>query len=514
MLKNKVILSTITLKEKYIPLGLYNLKAYFQTYRELKNKILIDIDIIDYKKYVYYQKDYWPLLDKKTLFNFASCFVRKKPKIIGFSCFIWNMNSVLKLCRLIKNLDSKIIILLGGPEVSFDSERLLKKSPYIDMVIRDEGEITFSELLRSIFLNKLDLSEIHGLIYRIKNKIIINPIRTPLDLNKIPSPYLNGLINPNKFNNLTMSIETSRGCPFNCAYCSYSIRGNHLLRFFPTSRVKKELTYLLSRKVGNLWLIDDNFNINPQRAIEILRHINKYKLINTKIDIFINASMWPINDKLIKLLKKANIRSSVGIQSINKKALLIINRKNNIPVLERNLKKFDHYKLDYILQFIAALPGDSYKDLKKNIDWVSEFNPDQIQLFLLRLIRGTDLYRNAKQLNLRFKHRYLQYQSYVKETNEIKKKDMVKVKKLINSIELLYNMKLLKNTLFFLKKYHFIKFSDLLEDWGCVVKIIILNKQYLSKIQAEFIKYVCNKYKIKISSVVIEKLLKKDLKIF
>lgn len=505
---NKVILTTASPKKpRYIQLGLYNLKAYIQKHDRLKKNISIDIDIIN-SEYSYEEEDYWPSLNRKTLLSTTTHFLKSNPKIIGFSCFSWNINLILKLAKIIKKKNSKIIIILGGPEVSIDSERILKKNKCINMIVRDEGEETFLDILRSVFLKELNLEEIKGLSFRSGNKIIRNPLREPLSLDKIPSPYLEGLIDTSQ--DTIMTIETSRGCYFRCAYCSYSIQNNGILRFFPLKRTKEELRYLLNKKVTEIWINDDNFNIHPVRAKEILKYIIKYKR-NTSLGAFINASMWKIDDLLVQLFKKAKFNCAIGIQTINPKALTLINRKNNLPILEENLRNLDKNKITYFLQFISALPGDTYQDVEKSVNWASKFKAHMIQLHPLELMKGTVLYNEAKSYGLRNTGKQFQYHLFVIQTRDMSNEDIQALSTLSKILQLIYNYRFLRSITRYLIENYSVNIIDIIREWQKEVKIMMKDKKYLISVQRSFAKHLFLKYRVKLNKVKMEKMLNEDI---
>lgn len=509
---NKVILTTVTPPgSQYLQLALYNLKAYAESNIKIKNNVRIEVDTIYPSKKIFLQGDNWPYFDNQDFRYYAEKFIKKKPKIIGFSCFCWNIDILIKLSKIIKESRPDSIIVFGGPEVTIDSEKILKKEKIIDMIVRDEGEETFLDVLKCVIFNEVKINNIKGLTFKLGKKIIKNPDREAMKLDKIPSPYLSNFITPT--NNLIMTIETSRGCGFRCAYCSYSIQTNSILRFFPIKRAKLELELLLKKNVKNIWINDDNFNIHSSRAIDLLKHIKKYRK-ETRISAYINASMWKINTELIHLLKQNDIKLAIGVQSINKKALSMINRPNNLSNLGHNLREFDKNNLSYLLQFIAGLPGDSYQDLKKTIDWASQFNARQICIFLLMLRKGTQLFDKAKLFGLKLDVRRFPYNRYIKETKEINRKDILKVMKFIDTIELLYNKGILKKTIMYLVKNYNLGFSDIIEEWDKSVSIEIFYKRYLRHVQLLFIHKFVSKYKITIHNKIIKKLLENDLNVF
>ncbi|MCX7884728.1 MAG: cobalamin-dependent protein [Caloramator sp.] len=130
-----------------------------------------------------------------------------EPDVIGFSCYIWNIENTLKVCSTLKKTNENLKIILGGPEVSFDGESLIKKFDYIDYIIEGEGEITFKELIDAIFNNE-NLYNVKGIVFKDGEKIIKNESRQLIqDLNILPFPYRDEI--PDKI----VYYESSRGCP-------------------------------------------------------------------------------------------------------------------------------------------------------------------------------------------------------------------------------------------------------------------------------------------------------------
>lgn len=143
--------------------------------------------------------------------------LKREPNIVEFSCYIWNIEQVLYLCEYIKKINKKIIILLGGPEASYDAVNLLKNK-YVDYVVLNEGEKTFKDLLEKLNTDK-NIDSINGIAYREKDeRIIMKPEKDYVNLDDIPFPY-----DGEDFTNKLIYYETSRGCPFKCSYCLSSL---------------------------------------------------------------------------------------------------------------------------------------------------------------------------------------------------------------------------------------------------------------------------------------------------
>ena len=164
---------------------------------------------------------------------FSDNILKENPRVVSFSCYIWNITKTLEACKYIKE-NSNAIIVLGGPEVSYRADKVLKEYDFIDYVLCGEGEFSYPALIDTIALNG-DLSEINGLCYRVDEDVFINPEAeckgTP------PSPYSEEFYT--NLNGRIAYLETSRGCPYRCAFC---LSGRcSKLRFFEIEQVKNDI---------------------------------------------------------------------------------------------------------------------------------------------------------------------------------------------------------------------------------------------------------------------------------
>lgn len=455
MRKKTIILSTIPTKKPFLQIGLYYLKAYAEKYCQNKNNVSINVEV--------FTSDKDSLVE--SYYKQAVKMVNKKPYLIGFSCYCWNVAPILYISKIIKNINPSIHIVLGGPEVSDDPVGWLKKINSIDMIVRDEGEATFAELLDALLKSKANLSKVKGLTYRTGKKIVTNPDREPLDLKEVPSPYLAGNIDLlNK--ELNYVVETSRGCPFNCAYCSYSVRGYRRIRFFPLDTVKQELELILKKKPVALWINDDNFNIHPPRAVEILKSVKKFHG-KTSVSTFINASQWIIDDKLVKTLGQNKVTCLIGVQSTDPHVLSIISRRNNFPILEKNLRSLDRNKVGYTLDFIYGLPGQRYNDLVNSYNWAYRFKASLISFYRLQIFKGTELYKMIKPYGIRVQGSPI-YE--VQETDTLSRKDLNNFYPLFTLSRSLYNEGILVKTLRHLIDDRKMLFSSVALEWKTIAE--------------------------------------------
>lgn len=322
--------------------------------------------------------------------NILEALIAENPEVIGFSCYIWNIEMVIKLSKLIKKVNPNIEILYGGPEVSFDVRKFLD-SVDGDYLIGGEGEETF----RRFILYKLNggsIEDIPGLFYRDENGNINGKNNLNfLDMDQLPFPYSNEY----EFKNKIIYYEASRGCPFNCKYClSSTIKG---VRLRNLDLVKKELTLLMERGVSLVKFVDRTFNANRDYARKLWQFL-KDADTNTRFHFEISADLLREEDiELLRSVPKGRFQFEIGVQSTNEEVVKNINRTMNIDKLAhrvRQLRLADNIHLH--LDLIAGLPGESYESFKESFNEVYSFGPHVIQLGFLKLLKGSKMKEEEK----------------------------------------------------------------------------------------------------------------------
>ena len=256
----KILLSSICLETGTdIQLALYYLKSFLLN-KEPFHKV--GIRVFD---------------ENQDIAGIAKGILNFNPQLVGFSCYLWNIEKILRVCRRLKKINPQLIIVLGGPEVSPRAQDLLVREKAVDLVVRGEGEQSFTEAIGRFSCSMVaDLSGIKGISFRKDAEIIHNPDRPLLrNISRIPSPYLSGLVNLNDRNIVDVPLETMRGCSFRCHYCYYH-KNFPVARYFALKRIAKELKLILSHKPREVYLMDPTFNSNPQRAKKILKLFIKY----------------------------------------------------------------------------------------------------------------------------------------------------------------------------------------------------------------------------------------------
>ncbi len=312
----------------------------------------------------------------------------QKADIIAFSCYIWNIEYVKILAERLHEMG--VTILLGGPEVSYNSGELLEECEYIDYILSGEGEEPFAALVNALSV-KGDISSISGLCYRDNGKICLNPPHTTAQIPESPygEEYLKAL------NGRIAYIETSRGCPFSCAFCLSGRLSS--VRFFPLERAKQDVLTLANSGSRIIKFVDRTFNANRERAYEIWQFIikNYGGSIPKGVCFHFEIAGDLLRDKDFALLasaQKGAIQFEIGIQSFNDKTLAAINRKTNVCELRENIKKL--CKMGNIhthIDLIAGLPLEDYASFREGFNLAFSLNADMLQLGFLKLLHGADM---------------------------------------------------------------------------------------------------------------------------
>lgn len=310
--------------------------------------------------------------------------VRGDYHAVCFSCYIWNVDMTMRLAKNIKKAQPNIKIVLGGPEVSFDSVEIMKKNRFVDFIIRGEGEGVFPAFLKQL-LGRGIYKNVRGILYRDMGKIYVNPQGEPMDFNEVPFPY--GYIQPEK--DKIIYYESSRGCPFRCSFCLSSVEKH--VRTLPFERVKKELKYFLLQKVKQVKFIDRTFNFDRDRCNRIISYIINHDNGVTNFHFEICGEL--IDDRFIELMKEARpglFQVEIGVQSLNPTTLEAVNRGKNRELLLYNAKRLiDLGTVHVHLDLIAGLPYEDYLTFMESFNGVYELRPMELQLGFLKLLKGT-----------------------------------------------------------------------------------------------------------------------------
>ena len=392
---------------------------------------------------------------------------KRQPEVVGFSCYIWNMNMVKDIVREFHKLMPHVPIWLGGPEVSFNAREILDNTKEVAGVMIGEGEETFLHLLRHYLQEEgfEDLGKIQGIATR-EYEYIPRPL---LDMNTLPFLYSD----LSAFENRIIYYESSRGCPFRCSYCLSSVDKTVRVRDF--FLVKNELQFFLDKKVPQVKFVDRTFNCVPEHTRDVWQYILKNDNGVTNFHFEVEADILHEDElQLLSKMRPGLCQLEIGVQTTNPVTLKEIRRNMNMEKLKETVETILSYKTVHVhLDLIAGLPYEDYESFGNSFNEVYSMKPQQLQLGFLKVLKGSYMHEMAKEYGLA----YLDKPPYeVLYTNWLKYDEVVKLKRVEEMVEIYYNSNQFTHTLPVLEREFETPFqmyeelADFYEEKGYFVK--------------------------------------------
>ncbi len=330
--------------------------------------------------------------------------------IVCFSCFVWNVEILRRAATLLKAKGA--VTIAGGPEIT--AHPSFYKD--FDYTVSGEGEITVPSLVMQI-LNKSNKSD----------KVIIS--QSP-DLALVHSPYLDGIIDPAEYEGALW--ELARGCPYKCSYC-YESKGAKTVRLFPMDRIKAELELFSKKKVPQVFVLDPTYNINKKRALELLRLIRE-KTPDTFY--YFEARAELIDRELAREFTKIPCALQIGLQSANDEVLKLVNRPCDRKKFLKGISILNEEGVTFGLDLIFGLPGETFGSFRDGLDFALSLYPNNLEVFCLSVLPGTDLYDRAEGLGLIWEK---DPPYHVIKNGKFSVEDMKKAEKLAKACSVFYN---------------------------------------------------------------------------
>jgi len=312
--------------------------------------------------------------------------IKNKPDCICFSVYIWNAELVKSIIPIIKLKKNDCKIILGGPEVSYDPEDWINNFSEIDHIVTGPGEQGFRELLES------------GINLTQKVITVQNP-----HFSKIPFPY-NDLDFEELKDKKILYYESSRGCPFKCSYC-ISSRVDQKLEFKDIEQVKNELDLIVRRKPKIVKFIDRTFNAGKSHYIQIWKYLlSNYADTGIRFHFEIYPALLDNSDfDFLSKCPEGLFQFEVGIQSTYNKALESINRKTAWKnIKEKVLKLANLQNIHIHVDLIAGLPYENLKYFENSFNEIYTIKTDHFQLGILKILKGTQIYDQIEQYDIRY----------------------------------------------------------------------------------------------------------------
>ncbi len=409
-----IVLTAINAKYIHSNLAVYSLRAYASAYRN-------EISIAEYT--INQQMD-----------DILMDLYKKKPDVLCFSCYIWNITYVEDLIREVKKLFPSLPIWVGGPEVSYDAKDVLKRLPEVTGVMMGEGEATFLELIEYYHCKEdKQLADIKGISYRSKNgEIIQNEWRETIDLSTVPFVYSD----MEDFRNKIIYYESSRGCPFSCSYCLSSV--DKCLRFRDLDLVEKELQFFIDEEVPQVKFVDRTFNCHHKRTVEIWKYLIEHDKGMTNFHFEVAADL--LNEEELQLMEQMRpglIQLEIGVQSTNEKTIKEIRRTMRFSEVARIVKRINQKQnIHQHLDLIAGLPYENMESFQKSFDDVYRLRPEQLQLGFLKVLKGSYMEEQKEQYGLVYKSKPPYEVLY---TNWLSYEDVLQLKMVEDMVEVYYN---------------------------------------------------------------------------
>ena len=417
----------------------------------------------------------------------------KDYEIIAFSCYIWNIGLIKKILPfLVKNHT----IILGGPEVSYNANYYLEND-LAHYVIKNEGEEAFDLLLKYLD-GKITIDKVPNLYH--KNGFTFDKL---VDISKIKMAY--DLLDDVK--NKIVYIETSRGCPYKCAYCMASL--DNKVRFFDIKEIKYQIKTLIDKDARVFKFLDRTFNANKKNFIELIDFIILHHKENNSFQFEITGDLLSpeIIDYINQKAPKKLFRFEIGIQSTNIETNLSVGRIQNNEKLFSNIIKIQNAGvIDLHLDLIAGLPYEDYHSFEKTFNEVVNLKPKELQLGFLKLLYGTKMYTDAK----KYQYIWQDEAPYEVISNQfLSELDIKEIHDAEDAFEYYYNSSFMPNVMSLIIDYEespFTFFNKLgkkdfkghgLENAFKVFDDFILGKDYYQELHETLIVDYLNYYQIK-----------------
>lgn len=312
-----------------------------------------------------------------------------RPRIVGFGVYIWNVEETTKVVALLKRVAPEVIVVLGGPEVSYETaeQEIVRIADY---TVTGWGDVTLPQLCRQILHGPKPLMKIH------------TGVQPPLD--DIKLPY--ALYSDEDIAHRILYVEASRGCPFKCEFCLSSL--DKTAWPFDLDRFLGELETLHARGARLFKFVDRTFNLNIKSSLRIMQFFLDKLAAHPDDPVYAHFEVVPdhLPDALkdgIRQFPPGTLQFEIGIQSFNPEVQTLVSRRQNDAKAADNIRWLrEHSHAHLHVDLIAGLPGEDVASFARGFDRLVELNPHEIQFGILKRLRGTPIIRHTEPYGLVF----------------------------------------------------------------------------------------------------------------
>ncbi len=304
--------------------------------------------------------------------------------LIAFSLYVWNRPVLEAAAILIRARYPQAVLVAGGPEVTGSPASFT----LFDYLVCGEGERALRELTAAL----LNGTAVPGYISA--------RARAPAtDLAALESPWLSGTLEDCAAVSVHRGAlwELSRGCPYRCAYC-YESKGDHHVRAMPLERLEAELDWFISKGIERVFVLDPTYNANRDRALKLLRLLAA-KGQSLHYNFEVRAEL--LDKEMVKAFSEIPCSLQIGLQSTNPAALALVNRSFDQKSFTRKIALLNEAGLVFGLDLMYGLPGDSISTFRNSLDYALSLFPNNLELFRLAVLPGTELADKASSLSLK-----------------------------------------------------------------------------------------------------------------
>lgn len=327
-----------------------------------------------------------------------------RPKFLALGGYIWNEKYIPAIVSWARFHHPEILIILGGPQVTYGDQNLAREYPGVDYFVRGEGEVPFTALINVI--SRGDTPEREFLtkfaIYTPETVSVEKPERSfTADLDQLESPYLTHVL-PVEQNQAFVRWETLRRCPYRCSFCQFRLAG-HKTGEINHGRLFQELEYFKEKEIKEINVLDPIFNLKADHYLKICKKVEELG-IRTRFYFQCRLELLCRKDgnEFLEFCRNHDVWLEFGVQTLRKKESEAIDRANNFPKIDQAITLLHQFNVPFDLHLIFGLPFQSFDDFSSSYARAKNADPRGLYVYPLNLLKGTNLYSKRDEWEYRF----------------------------------------------------------------------------------------------------------------